>query len=82
MFLGTIAHYEECTTVEFIAVFLAHIMPKIHDIIFVFFRFGRKCYGADSKNSFMTVTEIQKLFYFYFCIFGFQKTKCGHLALT
>jgi hypothetical protein len=32
---GTIAHYELCTTVEFIAVFIAAIMPQIHDIMFV-----------------------------------------------
>jgi hypothetical protein len=36
MNMGTIAHYELRTTVEFIAVFLAHIMPQIHDILFVF----------------------------------------------
>jgi hypothetical protein len=34
--LGTIAHYELCTTVEFIADFFADIMPQIHDIMFVF----------------------------------------------
>jgi hypothetical protein len=34
--LGTIAHYELCTTVEHVAVFLADIMPKIHDIMFLF----------------------------------------------
>jgi hypothetical protein len=34
MVLGNIAHYELCTTVEIIAVFLADIMPKIHDIMF------------------------------------------------
>jgi hypothetical protein len=65
MILGTIAHYELRTTAEFIAVFLAHIMPQIHDIMFVFFRFGRKLNRADSKNSLMTITGIQKLFYCY-----------------
>jgi hypothetical protein len=34
--VGAIAHYELCATVEIIAVFLADIMPQIHDIMFVF----------------------------------------------
>jgi hypothetical protein len=52
MIVGTIAHSELRTTVEFIAVFLAHIMPQIHDIMFGFFLlFGRKLNRADSKNS-------------------------------
>jgi hypothetical protein len=34
--LGTIAHYELHTIVEFIAVFRAHIMPQIHKIMFIF----------------------------------------------
>jgi hypothetical protein len=36
MFLGTIAHYEVRSNVEIIAVFLADIMPQIHDILSVF----------------------------------------------
>jgi hypothetical protein len=63
---GTIAHYELCTTVEFIAVFLANIMPQIHDIIFVLFCFGRKLNRADSKHSCMTVTRIQTLYIYIF----------------
>jgi hypothetical protein len=35
MILSTIAHYELCTTVELIAVFLADILPQIHDIMLV-----------------------------------------------
>jgi hypothetical protein len=36
LIVGTIAHYELCTTVEFIAVVLADIIPQIHDIMFFF----------------------------------------------
>jgi hypothetical protein len=56
MFMGTIAHYEPRTTAKFIDVFLVHLLLQIHDILFVLFCF---------KNSFMTVTRIPKLFYFY-----------------
>jgi hypothetical protein len=31
--LGTISHYELRTIIEFIAVFLAHTRPHIHDIM-------------------------------------------------
>jgi hypothetical protein len=51
--VGTITHYKLCTTVEYIAILLADIMPQIHDIML--FWGGRKLNRADSKNSFMTV---------------------------
>jgi hypothetical protein len=60
MFLGTIAHYEVRLNVEIINVFRADEMSQIHDIMFVFFCFGRKLNRADSKNSVMTLTRIQK----------------------
>jgi hypothetical protein len=66
LMLGTIARYELCTTVEFIAVLVADIMPQIHDIMFVFFCFGRKLNRADSKDSFMTVTRKHKIHNFCF----------------
>jgi hypothetical protein len=50
MYLGTIAHYELCTTVEIIAVFLADIMTQIYDIMFFFFYFGRQLNRANSKK--------------------------------
>jgi hypothetical protein len=71
--LGTIAHYELCTTVAFIAVFLADIMPQIHDIRFVCFCFGRKLNRADSKNSFMTVTRTHKPVYCNYVNFWISK---------
>jgi hypothetical protein len=36
MCLGTIARYEVRSNVEIIAVFLADILPQIHDIMFIF----------------------------------------------
>jgi hypothetical protein len=60
MFLGTIAHYEVRSNVEFINVFRADKMPQIHEIILVFFRFGRKLNRADSNNNVMTLARIQK----------------------
>jgi hypothetical protein len=57
--VGTIARYEPCTIVESIAVFLADIVPQIHDFMFGFFCVGHKLNRADIKNSFMTVTRIQ-----------------------
>jgi hypothetical protein len=73
LILGTIAHYELCTTVAFIAVFLADILPQIHDIMFVCFGFGRKLNRDDSKNRFMTVTRIQTQFYIIFFNFRISK---------
>jgi hypothetical protein len=57
--LCTIAHYKVRLNVEIINVFRADKMPQIHDIMFGFFRFGRKLNRADSKNSVMTLTRIQ-----------------------
>jgi hypothetical protein len=71
MFLGTIAHYELCTTVEIIAVFLADIMPQIHDIMFCFLCFGQQLNRANSKNSVMTVIRIQQKCILIFRIVGF-----------
>jgi hypothetical protein len=66
MFLGTIAHYKVRSNVEIVNVLRADKMPQIHNIMFGFFRFGQKLNRADSKNSFMTVTGIHKLFNFNF----------------
>jgi hypothetical protein len=50
LIVGTIAHYELCTTVEIIAVFLADKMPHNQDIMFVFYFLVEKLIGLIVKK--------------------------------
>jgi hypothetical protein len=64
MFLGTIAHYELRSNVEFINTFRAEKMPQIHNI---------KLNRADSKNRVITLTRIPTKLYLNFSNFLISK---------